>query len=80
MQAPGNPSATIFVADLSAEGLEDVPGLRVNGRRAVRASFPNRDPELSIFPDGWISDTTMWSAPIPPKTNESYVTVQVRIQ
>ena len=40
--------ATIYVADLSKQASEvkGVKGLRVDGRRAVRASYPDRDPEL----------------------------------
>lgn len=45
------------------------------GRFGQRASFPNRDPELSIFPKGWVTDKTQWTPPIPPKVNETFVTL-----
>ena len=70
--------ANIYMADLSAQAgalTRGIPGLRVDGHRGIRASYPNRDPELTIFPDGWIHDRTHWAKPIPPKTNETFVTV-----
>lgn len=42
----------------------------------MRASFPNRDPELSIFPDGWVTEKTLWTPPKPPARNESFVTLE----
>ena len=42
----------------------------------MRASFPNRDPELSIFPDGWVTEKTLWTPPKPPAKNESFVTLE----
>eukprot|EP00040_Diaphanoeca_grandis_P029129 m.169705 g.169705 ORF g.169705 m.169705 type:complete len:918 (-) comp31584_c0_seq1:57-2810(-) len=37
----------------------DVPptmtGLRVGGKRAIRARWPNGDPEYQLFPQGWVS-------------------------
>ena len=45
-------------------------GLRVNGRRAVRARYPNADPERTLSPEGWITSTTNWIKPtISPQTN-----------
>jgi hypothetical protein len=71
-----NSGATnIYVADLSSQKVKSVPGLRVDGARGVRASFPNRNPELSIFPDGWVTDATMWTPPKPPTRNETFVTL-----
>eukprot|EP01045_Picozoa_sp_COSAG04_P027475 COSAG04_NODE_4033_length_2352_cov_2.589880_1_plen_415_part_00 len=71
----GEAGADIFVADMSQQSIRSIPGLRVDGKRGVRASYPNRDPELSIFPDGWVTDKTMWTPPIPPVKNESFVTL-----
>jgi len=31
-------------------------GLRVNGKRAIRARWPNGDPEYQLFPAGWSAD------------------------
>ena len=42
-------SAPIWVADLSSTGVTHVKGLRLNGRRLVRARWPNGDPELGMF-------------------------------
>lgn len=36
-----------WVADLARVGLDDVPGLRVDGARAIRAKYPDGDPERS---------------------------------
>ena len=45
-------------------------GLRVNGKRAVRARYPNADPERTLNPQGWISTATSWIEPeITSKTN-----------
>jgi hypothetical protein len=40
------------------------------GRRGNPASYPNRDVEGSLFPDGWVnvSSGTHWVPPKPPKT------------
>lgn len=75
---PADPSPDpkmIYVADLDGQGVKDIPGLRVGGRRGVRASFPDRDPETSIYPKGWVTDQTNWIAPRPPAKNETFVTV-----
>ena len=45
-------------------------GLRVNGKRGIRARYPNANPETTLNPDGWISSPTKWSPPlITHKTN-----------
>eukprot|EP01052_Picozoa_sp_SAG31_P002049 SAG31_NODE_69_length_28130_cov_15.318219_2_plen_950_part_00 len=40
---------TVFIADVSAAGLREVPGLHVNGIRAIRARYPNGNPELYVI-------------------------------
>eukprot|EP01048_Picozoa_sp_COSAG05_P013178 COSAG05_NODE_1380_length_5022_cov_25.282348_1_plen_505_part_00 len=43
-----------------------IPGLRRNGRRAIRGRFPNADPETAMSADalhGWISQKTEWRRP-----------------
>ena len=71
-----SPPMNVYVADLAGQGLPNVNSLRVGGRRAQRAAFPNRDPELTIFPDGWVpSGQAGWTAPRDPTTNETFVTV-----
>ncbi len=56
--------SNIWVANLSGQGITEITGLQVivNGTasRAVRARYPNGNPETSIFPDGWITDNTNW--------------------
>jgi hypothetical protein len=37
----------VWRADVSHLGLNEMPGLRLNGRRAIRAKYPNGDPEMS---------------------------------
>jgi hypothetical protein len=37
-----------------------IPALRINGKRATRARFPNADPERDMFPVGYINATTQW--------------------
>ena len=61
-----------FQADLSAQGVERVLGLRRDGVREIRARFPNFDPELDSTidgtrhfhdgQDGWITAKTEWIA------------------
>lgn len=61
------PGTNIWTADLS--GQIDQPtqftGLRVNGRRGIRARFPNGDPETQLFPTGWIASDFQWGRPRP---------------
>ena len=38
----------IYKADLSSQGIDTVPGLRINTKRAIRARYPNADPELGF--------------------------------
>lgn len=65
---PPTPPVTILVAQLPTT-VSDVPGLRINGRRAIRARYPNiNDPELHMARnplDGWITARTAW---VPPAT------------
>jgi hypothetical protein len=50
-------SMNIWRADLSAFGLKDIPGLRVNGRRVSPARYPNADPELTFWPTGYMTSS-----------------------
>lgn len=38
----------IYKADLSSQGIDTIPGLRINTKRAIRARYPNADPELGF--------------------------------
>jgi hypothetical protein len=53
----------IYVADLTGQMVTNITGLRVGGQRGQRASYPDRNPELTIFPDGWVHDATTWKKP-----------------
>lgn len=64
----------VFVADLSGQGVSSITGLQLDGVRAIRARYPNGNPETTLFPNGWIHSDTTWTPPIPPKTNVSWVT------
>ena len=45
-----NPSkgTNIYKADISSHDVNVIPGLRVNKKRAIRARYPNADPELGF--------------------------------
>ena len=54
----------VFVADLSSFSLpRGVPALLHRGQRATLARYPNANPELDLFPAGYISDATAWMPP-----------------
>lgn len=60
--------ANVYVADLKSANLEDVPGFRVDGMRAIRARYPNADPELGF---GSELKAKKWTPPIhPPKPDK----------
>ena len=51
----------IYMADISSEGLREILGLRVNGKRGIRARYPNADPELGfgseVRANSWLKPT-----------------------
>ena len=51
----------IYVADMSTSGISSIPGLRVNGARAIRARYPNANPEMgfgsTLTPNSWNPQT-----------------------
>ena len=63
-----NSSEPLFVADLSSQ-TGKVYGLRVNGKRGVRARYPNNDPERGGFGPGLIATGYLPVTPDPPLTN-----------
>jgi hypothetical protein len=70
--SPKNPK--IQVAMLTAAQAASLPGgdaaaLRVGGERATRARFPNANPEIDLFPMGYITAKTEWIAPVYPPNN-----------
>ena len=54
-------ATNVYVADLSHDNISSILGLRVNGMRAIRARYPNADPELgfgsSLQAKSWIPPT-----------------------
>ena len=58
----------IYMADISLQGIESMPGLRVNTARAIRARYPNADPELGF---GSSLNAQHWLPPtLPSKPDE----------
>jgi hypothetical protein len=80
-----------WVADVRQAGLVEMPGLRVDGRRAIRAKYPNGDPEQSghyltgagaangggDYIKGWVplSAGTQWVKPARKPDSEDVVIV-----
>jgi len=75
---PPPPPPNIWALDLSefpagsaAASLSTILGIRLNGGRAIRAKYPNGNPELSgpdaidvlTYNAGWITDETEWVLP-----------------
>ena len=67
----------VYSANLAGQ-VNELRALRVGGKRGNPASYPDRDVELTIFPDGWVPMTAnaTWSAPKTPKTKPVYVYVE----
>ena len=54
----------VYVADVSSYDLpRGIPALLHRGQRATLARYPNANPELDLFPLGYISDQTDWFPP-----------------
>ena len=50
-----------------------MPALHVNGHRATLARYPNANPEIDIFPKGYIGSAKAWLPPVPgPVANYTY--------
>lgn len=70
---PGKPD--VNMARLSPTQLRSlprgIPALRLDGKRAHRARYPNANPEVDLFPNGWVplSKQTAWHAPEFPPYN-----------
>ena len=64
---PVSPGSPIFVADTNRakEGGKPtaIPALQVENSRATLARYPNANPEIDLFPAGYITATTAWSPP-----------------
>jgi hypothetical protein len=47
------------------------------GRRGNPAAYPDRDPETTLFPDGWVANNeTKFRRPATPKTTPVYFQLQ----
>lgn len=62
---PAPPPGQIWALDLAHMGdaVDVFLGLRLDGRREIRAKYPNGDPEISGA-EGWIVDDTNWLKPL----------------
>lgn len=68
----------IYVADLTNSSIKPFNTLFVNGRRAVRARFPNGNPEytgLYTVPTGYVSKAEKW---LPAKKTAPAVDIQIK--
>ncbi|GAB5373469.1 hypothetical protein AAMO2058_001754300, partial [Amorphochlora amoebiformis] len=53
----------VYVTSINAHLPNGITGLMVNGKRAIRARYPNAVPETSMFPEGYILNSTKWGMP-----------------
>ena len=67
----------VYYTDLSSQNVAEIRALRVGDKRGFRASFPNRNPETAIFPEGWVrkNNGDVWHKPKTPKTAPVFVEV-----
>ena len=66
----GPAGSNMYVADLSSQGISDVPGFRVDTKRAIRARYPNADPELGF---GSSLTAKQWMPPTLPSEPDQEV-------
>jgi hypothetical protein len=64
-------SMNIYKADLSQEGLDNVMGFRVDGVRAIRARYPNANPEIDGFASSLKAKKWLPPKPSPPLVEEN---------
>ena len=70
--------ANIYVAKVADTGAaRGMTGLRVDGKRAIRARWPNGDPEYQLFPAGWVS--TNGSDWLPPRAHAGIRATEIRV-
>ena len=54
----------VFAASTRGQDLpQGVPALQIGGQRATLARYPNANPELDLFPAGYITESTTWAPP-----------------
>ena len=70
-QAAGQPHVATLSAAQAARiaALGGIPALRVASKRATRARYPNANPELDLFPIGYVREHTTWLPPTYPPYN-----------
>ena len=63
--APSAANRKVWVTKVPRESLgpAGIPALQVEGTRATLARFPNANPELDLFPTGYVTDKTGWMTP-----------------
>ena len=62
---PTNASSPIYTATVDPALLpHGIKALQLDGRRATLARYPNANPELDLFPTGYVTLKTEW---LPPK-------------
>eukprot|EP00755_Sulcionema_specki_P008788 Sspe_Gene.41907::Locus_20289_Transcript_1_1_Confidence_1.000_Length_2420::g.41907::m.41907 len=69
----------VYRAVIPSEAAGLNKGMRVNGRRAVRARYPNGDPEtmgMHTTPSGWFPSAGEWLAPRTPASDPVIVKVE----
>lgn len=59
---PQNVPQNIWVAHNVEGAPSGLTGLRVSGKRGIRARWPNGDPEYQLYPAGWYGPAN-WAAP-----------------
>ena len=55
-----------WYANISKHNIDAIPGLRINDGRAIRAKYPDGDPEnpaLYPYTQGWVTSPTNWLLP-----------------
>lgn len=77
--AGGHNAVNVWKAALPAElraAVQDAGGhLRVNGVRSSRARFPDSNPEIDIWPHGWVPNAETWLPAKPPSSKPQFVSV-----
>lgn len=63
-------SMNIYKADLSLQGIDTMMGFRVNGMRAIRARYPNANPEIDGFASSLKPKQYLPPKPSPPLVEE----------
>jgi len=57
----------IWMANMQSTGITSIPGLRYNGRRMIRARYPNANPEINLFLPPFTFTATSWTPQSAPR-------------